>query len=775
MKRLIPLVVLCAALCGCGKVIPADDEVAVVPLPERVVKGQGTFLLTASTEAVLLSGDDSLACVTGALDEVLEPVFGKGLRVRHADVPLDGALNISCDAAMPADGYRLEITPGRAEIVAGSAAGAFYAVQTLRQLIPAAAYGAANVRAVELPVVTIEDKPCLGYRGMMLDVCRHFFTVDEVKEALDIMALHKLNVFHWHLTDDQGWRIEIKKYPKLTEVGSVRSRTLIGRDPGGEYDENCKFDETPYGGYYTQDEIRDIVDYAAKRFITVIPAIEFPGHAVGALASYPWLGCTGEQYEVRQTWDIDDRVFCIGKETTFEFIEGVLEEVVGLFPSEYIHIGGDECPTVMWEKCPHCKARMKAEGLRRPRQLQNYATARVEKFLNARKRRLIGWDEILEGQAPSDAIVMSWRGSAGGIKAAKLGHDVIMTPNSHFYFDYYQSQDTEREPFAIGGYVPVSKVYGYDPYDQLDAGERKAILGVQANLWTEYIASDDHLEYMLLPRLAALSEVQWCQPGVKDWVRFRDGFRMDRIYSQMGYAFAKHIFGIKGSYAVDPQKGAVVMTLTTQGDAPIHYTLDGSEPTAASPRYTGPVEIGKSARFRATALREGGENASYSREFAFSKSTGRPAVLNTKPNDSYTFEGASLLVDGYHSRPVFTSGAWLGYLDEPLDVTIDMGGEQSYRSVELETLAEKGDWIFPPSSVTVWVSDNGTDFTEVASVTVPEAKAGDADGIGRYRMQFPETSARYLKVVAQNAAAIPAWHPGAGSKGFLFVDEIVVE
>ena len=407
MKRLIPLVVLCAALCGCGKVIPADDEVAVVPLPERVAKGQGTFLLTASTEAVLLSGDDSLACVTGALDQVLEPVFGKGLRVRHADVPLDGALNISCDAAMPADGYRLEITPGRAEIVAGSAAGAFYAVQTLRQLIPAAAYGAANVRAVELPVVTIEDKPCLGYRGMMLDVCRHFFTVDEVKEALDIMALHKLNVFHWHLTDDQGWRIEIKKYPKLTEVGSVRSRTLIGRDPGGEYDENCKFDETPYGGYYTQDEIRDIVDYAAKRFITVIPEIEFPGHAVGALASYPWLGCTGEQYEVRQTWDIDDRVFCIGKETTFEFIEGVLEEVVGLFPSEYIHIGGDECPTVMWEKCPHCKARMKAEGLRRPRQLQNYATARVEKFLNARGRRLIGWDEILEGDVTPTATIMS--------------------------------------------------------------------------------------------------------------------------------------------------------------------------------------------------------------------------------------------------------------------------------------------------------------------------------------------------------------------------------
>ena len=407
--------------------------------------------------------------------------------------------------------------------------------------------------------------------------------------------------------------------------------------------------------------------------------------------------------------------------------------------------------------------------------LQGYVTDRIGKYLAERGRRIIGWDEILEGQAPSDAIVMSWRGSAGGIKAAKLGHDVIMTPNSHFYFDYYQSPDADAEPFGIGGCVTIDKVYSFDPMADLTPEQLAHILGVQANLWTEYIASDDHLEYMLLPRLAALSEVQWCQPGVKDWVRFRDGFRMDRIYSQMGYAFAKHIFGIKGSYAVDPQKGAVVMTLTTQGDAPIHYTLDGSEPTAASPRYTEPVEIGKSARFRATALREGGENVSYSREFVFSKSTGHPAVLNTKPNDSYTFEGASLLVDGYHSRPVFTSGAWLGYLDEPLDVTIDMGGEQSYSSVELETLAEKGDWIFPPSSVTVWVSDNGTDFTEVASVSVPEAKAGDADGIGRYRMQFPETSARYLKVVAQNAAAIPAWHPGAGSKGFLFVDEVVVE
>ena len=546
MKRLLPVLALFAVLCGCcscGRVIPTDGEVAVVPLPEHIVEGQGTFRLTSDAEVVLLFDDERLSGVTAALNKVLMPLFGRGPRVRHADKAADHAVNVTRDETMPAEAYRLFVTPCRIDIVAGGAQGAFYAVQTLRQLLPAAAYEADDVRAVELPVVTIEDKPCLGYRGMMLDVGRHFFTVDEVKEALDIMALHKLNVFHWHLTDDQWWRIEIRKYPKLTEIGSVRSRTLIGRDPGGTYDENCKFDETPYGGYYTQDEIRDVVNYAAERFITVIPEIEFPGHAVGALASYPWLGCTGEQYEVRQTWDIDDRVFCIGKETTFEFIEGVLEEVLELFPSEYIHIGGDECPTVMWKKCPHCKARMKAERLKRPRRLQNYATARVEKFLNAHGRRLIGWDEILEGEVTPTATIMSWRGAEGGIKAAKMGNHAIMVPTTHCYLDYYQTRDTAGEPLAIGGYLPVEKVYSLDPYEMLTADEQRCILGVQANLWTEYIATWPHAEYMLLPRLSALAEVGWSLDR-KDYGDYlRRVRRLAKIYDACGYNYAKHIFG----------------------------------------------------------------------------------------------------------------------------------------------------------------------------------------------------------------------------------------
>lgn len=536
MKRLIPLVVLCAALCGCGKVIPADDEVAVVPLPERVVKGQGTFLLTASTEAVLLSGDDSLACVTGALDEVLEPVFGKGLRVRHADVPLDGALNISCDAAMPADGYRLEITPGRAEIVGGSAAGAFYAVQTLRQLIPVAAYDATGVRAVELPVVTIEDKPCLGYRGMMLDVCRHFFTVDEVKEALDIMALHKLNVFHWHLTDDQGWRIEIKKYPELTQIGSQRKQTVIGKNTG-------KYDGTPYGPYFfTQEEIKDVIQYAAERYITIIPEIELPGHALAALATYPELGCTGGPYEVCQMWGVFPEVFCPGNEKTFEFWEGVLDEVVELFPGEIIHIGGDECPRDAWKKCKKCQTRMKQENMKEEGELQDYTVHRIEAYLKGKGKRVIGWDEILEGDVSKTAIVMSWRGKTGGIKGAKRGNEVVMVPNDYAYFDYYQSKDVDKEPFSIGGFVDVAKVYSLDPTEGLTAEEGKKIIGVQANLWTEYITTFSHAQYMLLPRMAALAEVAWTPQADREYSNFLNRAKLlTQRYEALGYNFAKHI------------------------------------------------------------------------------------------------------------------------------------------------------------------------------------------------------------------------------------------
>ena len=621
----------------------------------------------------------------------------------------------------------------------------------------------------------IADAPRFAYRGMHLDVARHFFSVDEVKRYIDVMAIHKLNTLHWHLTDDQGWRIEIKRYPELTAVGSIRKATVVRKEWG-------TYDGTPYGGFYTQDEIRDVVKYAADRGVTVIPEIDLPGHMLAALTAYPELGCTGGPYEVWGRWGVADDVLCPGREKTFEFLEGVLTEVMELFPSEYIHIGGDECPKVRWEKCPRCQAKIRQLGLKDDGEhtaehyLQSYVTDRIGKFLAQHGRRIIGWDEILEGRAPSDAVVMSWRGSEGGIAAAKLGHDVIMTPNSHFYFDYYQSLDTDAEPFGIGGYIPMEQVYSYDPaFPELTPEQQKHILGVQANLWTEYVLSDEHLEYMLLPRLAALSEVQWCLPETKDWNRFIGSFRMDKIYSQLGYEFAKHIFGVTASYAVDPEKGGVVMTLTTQGGAPIRYTLDGSDPTASSPLYKAPVTIGESCTFKAAALREGMQTPVYTRKFDFNKATGRRIALNAAPTLKYTYGGASLLVDGYRGGPVYSNGAWIGFLNEPLDVTIDMQGAKPYSAVTVESLVEKGEWVFPPSSVGVYLSDDGSEFTEAALMSVPQETAGSPDGVKPFKVLFPETSARYLRVVARTVDPIPAWHGAAGQKAHMFVDEIIVE
>lgn len=501
--------ITCTLFMGCAGNVVSSEVVSVIPEPAVIEVGEGTFRLTPKTQANFLFEAPEMEYVASALENITSEVFGEAIRMNLSSLDATHGINFILDETIPNEGYRMEVAPETIDIASSGASGAFYALQTLRQLISAEAFACDDVKAVEIPAVRIEDAPMLGYRGTMLDVGRYFFPVEDVKNVLDIMAMHKLNTFHWHLTEDQGWRIQIDKYPRLTEVGSMRKRTIIGKDPNGEYDENTPFDTIPHGGFYTKEQIRDVVQYAAERFITVIPEIEFPGHSLAALASYPWLGCTGEQYEVRQSWDIEDRVFCPGKETTFEFLEGVLEEVVELFPSEYIHIGGDECPTKYWQKCPHCAKRMKEEGLKTYRQLQGYGIARVEKFLESHGKHLIGWDEILEAGVTPNSIVMSWRGTEGGIKAAKQGNRAIMAPSTYCYFDYYQSRDRENEPLAWGGYLPLEKVWSFNPYEGLAESEKQYILGVQANLWTEYIPHIEQAEYMLLPRLAALCEIAW--------------------------------------------------------------------------------------------------------------------------------------------------------------------------------------------------------------------------------------------------------------------------
>ncbi|MDR2414533.1 MAG: beta-N-acetylhexosaminidase, partial [Odoribacteraceae bacterium] len=433
----------------------AQEEVNVVPRPTMSRVEKGNFLLTPSTVINVTGGAEILpACQL--FSNLLARSLGTPFEIKQGKRNLKKAINVSVDTTLGEEAYALTVREKSVDIRGGSARGVFYAFQTLRQLLPVGIEKSNAVASLALRCVTIEDKPRFAYRGMMLDVSRHFFPVEDVKTFIDMLVLHKINRFHWHLTDDQGWRVEIKKYPLLTEVGSKRDETVIGKNTG-------KYDGIPHGGFYTQEEIKEVVQYATERYITVIPEIELPGHATAALTSYPSLGCTGGPYKVATWWGVFDEVFCAGKEETFTFLEGVLEEVLALFPSEYVHIGGDECPKKRWKQCRACQARIKEEKLADEHELQSYFVKRIERFLNSKGRKLIGFDEILEGGISRTATVMSWRGTKGGIEAARLGNQVVMSPNSHAYFDYYQSKDTKNEPYAIGGFVPLEKVYELNP------------------------------------------------------------------------------------------------------------------------------------------------------------------------------------------------------------------------------------------------------------------------------------------------------------------------
>lgn len=536
MKKInfVSIVVLCIILLG-GCASEPNQEVNIIPQPQQVTVADGGFSLSPKTVINVIKGAEDLTPACTFMSTLVEKSFGQPLSVVNGDVKRD-AINIIVDPSMKADAYDLTVEKKAIDIKAGSSKAVFYAMQSLRQMMPVGVEKGEKMDKIRIQNVRIQDEPRLAYRGTMLDVCRHFFTVDEVKTFIDMLALHKLSVFHWHLTDDQGWRIEIKKYPKLTEIGSQRKQTVIGKNTG-------KYDGTPYGPYFfTQEEIKDVIQYAADRYVTIIPEIELPGHALAALASYPELGCTGGPYEVCQMWGVFSEVFCPGNEKTFEFWEGVLEEVAELFPGEIIHIGGDECPRDAWKKCKKCQARMKKEKLKEEGDLQNYVVHRIEEFMKTKGKRILGWDEILEGDVSKTAIVMSWRGKKGGIEGAKRGNEVVMVPNDYAYFDYYQAKPVENEPFGIGGYVPVEKVYSLDPTEGLTPEEGEKIIGVQANLWAEYIKTFSHAQYMLLPRMAAIAEVGWTPLARKDYDNFLKRAKlMTQRYEALGYNFAKHI------------------------------------------------------------------------------------------------------------------------------------------------------------------------------------------------------------------------------------------
>lgn len=759
----------------------SDADYSLIPVPNEMKQLDGRFNLTENTPVNITSEVDSAGkSIIKNFVKDFEVVSGYQLTVNeNVNTSNQGIEFVFNNAIENSEGYTLDIKSSYVRIEAANSKGFFYGIQTLKQLMPADIYSNKPVNSVQwsVPCIAVKDAPRFAYRGMMIDVSRHFFDVAEMKKILNVMALHKLNTLHWHLTEDQGWRIEIKKYPKLTEIGSIRKKTMIRK----EWD---NFDTTPYGGFYTQDEIKEIVQYAADRCINVIPEIDLPGHMMAALASYPNLGCTGGPYEVSGQWGVRDDVLCPGNEATFEFIEGVLAEVMEMFPSEYIHIGGDECPKVRWEKCAKCQARIKKENIKGDDKhskeffLQSYTMARVEDFLNKNGRRSIGWDEILEGQLAPDATVMSWRGMDGGIEAAKMGHDVIMTPNSHLYFDHYQTLNTADEPLAIGGFSSVEKVYSLNPIpDVLTAEEAKFVKGVQANLWTEYIPTNEQLEYQLLPRLAALSEVQWTQPDKKNWERFLASLgHIISIYDVMGFNYAKHIYEIIATYDVSPDgDGSIYVTMTTAGDAPIYYTLDGSEPTEQSNLYTAPVKIDKTSTIKAFVKRDNMQTRPFSKTFTFNKATGRSIVHNTNPTLKYASKGPSILVDGLKGDFNYSTGYWVGFMAEPMDVTIDLGQLTEVSSVTIGAMVQFGEWVFPPTKLAVWTADADGNFTERCIKDIPVAEESATDGLYTYSCDFAPVQAQKVRIVAETTKVIPQWHGARGLEGHMFIDEIVID
>jgi len=741
----------------------------VIPLPSEItVTTEKPFVLSSSTKIVFPNGNDKMKKNAEFLSEYLQTSVGIKPEVTSNTAKSAIILSLGLENKNP-EAYQISVNDKAITIKGASEAGVFYGIQTLRKATPIGE----NI-TVLYPAVTINDQPRFAYRGMMLDVARHFMPVDFVKTYIDILALHNINRFHWHLTDDQGWRIEIKKYPKLTQIGSVRKQTVIGKNTG-------KYDGKEHSGFYTQDQIKEIVNYAADRHITVIPEIDLPGHMLAALAAYPELGCTGGPYEVASTWGVFPDVLCPGKEATFEFLENVLTEVMDLFPSEYIHIGGDECPKDRWENCPDCQRRIKELGLKDGKHkkefyLQSYVTARIEKFLNNHGRNIIGWDEILEGELAPNATVMSWRGMEGGLEAAKLNHDVIMTPNSYCYFDYYQTQDTQNEPFAIGGYVPVEKVYSFEPVpSELTPEQQKHILGAQANLWTEYIATPEHVEYMVLPRMAALSEVQWMQPEKKNFDSFLKRLpQLIALYDKLGYNYATHVFDIQAKMIPNFDTNMLDVTLSTIDHADIYYTLDGSNPTTASTKYTGKISIKDNTELKAIAVRSGSKNSKMLQEkIVVNTSTFKPIQLLTTPANNYSFTGASMLVDGLFGNENYRTGKWLGFQKNDLIAVIDLLHATSISKAQIRTNVVTGDWIFDASEISIESSNDGTNFTPVKSEKYNDSHSDNYSEIITHTMQFDPVTARYFRITAQ-PSVMPDWHPGKGNRAYIFVDEIVL-
>lgn len=733
--------------------INSIERYNIIPQPVKLKVQNGSFQLDKDTKIVVPDAEDFKRSAQ-YISTVFSNVSADNIQTESTE---SNAIIIELKDFEEEEKYTLSVNSDRILVQAKNATGAFYAVQTLRQL----------AKENSIPAVEITDYPRFAYRGMHLDVSRHFYDVAAVKRFIDQLAYHKINRFHWHLTDDQGWRVEIKQYPKLTEISAFRKETLIGHFS----DDPQQYDGKKYGGFYTQEEIKEVVAYAADNFITVVPEIEMPGHSVAVLAAYPELACTKGPFEAGTKWGVFDDVFC-PKEETFEFLENVLTEVMDLFPGEYIHIGGDECPKTKWKESTFCQNLIKEKDLKDEHGLQSYFIQRMEKFVNSKGRKIIGWDEILEGGLAPNAAVMSWRGEEGGIEAAKQRHDVVMTPTTYCYFDYYQSP-AKTEPLAIGGLLPLKKVYSYDPVPaELNAEEKKHIIGVQANLWTEYIPTEEKLHYMMFPRTCALAEIAWSPNENKDYPDFARRLlpHIGRLES-MGIKSANHLLDVKSD--IKAENGVQVKLQKEVESGVIHYTMDDSQPTAESPTYSTPINITKATKLRAqTFINDKPTGNGITEIFKWHKAAGKSIELSKEPHPKYAGNGFSSLINGVTGDERYGSAEWLGYKGESVDAVIDFGEMTDFKEATMRFYKGQGQWIYLPKSIRVLSSTDGEKYTEIAST-------GQVKGEGRgvviqTNLPLPKNQGRYLKFEIENYGMIPDGKQGAGHRAWLFVDEIQV-
>lgn len=723
-------------------------------IPKRVSKVLGGTLLVGSV--LFTSCNQTVETQIQLIPEPFEMTQSDGMfKVSQAMLVGAGSasnkVNFRVDpnaTDIPDEGYQLEIDEAGVRLTAKTETGLFYGKQTLLQLLTPNG----------LPYVKINDQPRFPYRGLHLDVSRHFFDKEEVKKLMNVMSYYKLNTLHLHLTDAGGWRLQIDKYPKLTQEGAFRTQSDWREwwDNGKDRQYLKEGTEGAYGGYYTKDDIRDMLAYAAEKHITIIPEIEFPAHSDEVFVAYPELCCAGKSHTSGD--------FCIGNPKTFEFMENVLTEVIELFPSEYIHIGGDEAGKNTWKTCPKCQALMKKEKLANVDELQSYMIRKAEEFLNSKGRRLIGWDEILEGGLAPEATVMSWRGEAAGFKSARMGHDVIMTPGNYMYFDFYQA-DPRYQPVAIGGYTPIRKVYNYNPIpqDSLTAEEAKHFLGVQANTWTEYIPTPEHLEYMMFPRALAVAEIGWTPQEKRDWQDFKPRVNAHiPVLQQMGLNPFPLSNELEFDMVVDTIQKEIRVTMDAEKyPAEIHYTTDGSTPTASSPIYQEPIVVKDSAKIVAGIFVNGQLQDRVSEQRVdYHKGIGKSIRFNSRLYPGYMAGGINAIINGYRGGLTYLDQRWQGYTDN-LDCVIDLGEVMDLHQVSSKWMQLTGPGVYQPEKVEVLTSEDGKNFTSqgVIPTTIPQDKSDLT--FQEYTFQR-NWKARYVQLKAQNP------------KGFIFVDEIVI-